>query len=536
MKKWGLLLMCICWSLGINAQHNMEIVKETIMDGMESFASRLDYLYTEDKKEQADIYVVNRRFGGEYFSYNGRAYKNLGDWLQKFYYLQLKEGEVNHVVTVNQKTVKKIGTVKDSRCYQFEATLTRSVAYEEDMFIADEPVTIEVEVDVNGGVRILGIKGNWAIKRIAPEYRWVYELEVNNVPSNIDKLGGKYIADVISKARLLKSYGGQKESYVDEVNVQAYYIDENDKEYKVKDGKYDLYFTKNYYSYGKTHNVRFRQEIVAKGKDFYVSQGNYPQTFEKNVYQEKGPKNIEIFDFDEYDAPYMEANFHYGLKNTFGLSIAGPFDDSRFTLGLYTAMCKNRISQLPKIVTEYYYNRVGMTTNLGTTVIVDGNGQSIQVEECTEKIIDIIYPSKRHYSNELDPDGEAKYKKAYSYTMAVAGMFVNNWWHLDLGLGVARTQDTYEMDNAYMMEVIEKTYTLNGVTKTETERRLERMGFSFLYKDYAKYHFAMRPSMNFYIPLADKSVFLKLGVGYTYVPTDTDADNVDFSIGCAINY
>ena len=537
MKKLGIFFLCLYCCLSISAQNNLVKIKEDIEDGMKSFASELDYICSENETERRDIGSVNRFMGGEYFTYNKSPYQNLGDWLGRFYMNQLKKGEVNHVISVDRKTVKRLGTVKDGHCYQFEAILTRESATGEDVVIPDEKLVVDVEVN-RGSVRVLGIKGDMTIKRFTPEYRWNYELKVTGVPDVIDEYGGHYTAEVVSVAHLIKSYGDFKRDTIEIAEVPVYYLGDKDKEDKVEKGSYNIKFPRNYSEYSKDYIIQFRQELIAKGKDFYVSQGNFSQTFKKEVTQEGTEKTWweKFIEIDDYVAPYWDVNIHYGLKTTFGLSFMGRFEDTRFTLGFLTAMCKDRMSQLWRWSYTWDYTILGTTTNLGTTVIVDQNGADVTVEKYSEKATDIIYPSKRGYSSEIDPDGEAKHKKVYSYNMLTAGMFVNNWWHLDLGLGVARTQDTYNMGDAYMIKVMERTYTLNGVTTTDTERRLERTGVSFLYKDKAKYHFAMRPAMNFYIPVSSDEIYLKVGAGYTYVPTDTDANNLDFTLGVGFNF
>lgn len=221
------------------------------------------------------------------------------------------------------------------------------------------------------------------------------------------------------------------------------------------------------------HTFKVQQQGLGEEYGKGIRQGNGIQSVDVMFSQQGKSKPLPpttfgewLTDFDEYDAGDMDVKFHYGLKKTFGLSSSYRFEDSRFTLGLYLAMCKNRISQLDWNLFNYeqshYVSIETGTTNLGTTVIVDKNGESITVEKYKETV-SYIKPSKRGYSEQMDPDKEAEHKKVYSYVMVKPGIYINNRIQLDLGLGVARTQNTYRMEDAWQIKVIDKTYEKNGV-------------------------------------------------------------------------
>ena len=56
------------------------------------------------------------------------------------------------------------------------------------------------------------------------------------------------------------------------------------------------------------------------------------------------------------------------------------------------------------------------------------------------------------------------------------------------------------------------------------------------YKDKNKWGFAIRPSLNFMIPL-DKyyELCLPIGIGYTYVTNNNSISSIDFSIGVSFS-
>ena len=535
--------MCIISFIPINAQSKSEIY-EQISYTMDDFISDLNNMKDEEDETGRKIQSIGFTFGSpNYFFYNGQNYNNLSNWLRRFYLGQLGDDVLMHEMTINKNSIKKESDDKVDKRYSFKATLKRDNESNprKDFLIKDEEVTFVVMVEEDKGVTILEMKGNWGIKRITPYYEWEYTLTIEQDSKYISPEGEEVTFKVNSFAQKNKIYEGLKK--VGTGNPIRVKVSINGDDKSMTDGGLYTYRIKRNISYDNiVHTFKVQQQGLGEEYGKGIRQGNGIQSVDVMFSQQGKSKPLPpttfgewLTDYDEYDAGDMDVKFHYGLKKTFGLSSSYRFEDSRFTLGLYLAMCKNRISQLDWNIFKYeqsqYVSVETGTTNLGTTVIVDKNGESITVEKYKETV-SYIKPSKRGYSEQMDPDKEAEHKKVYSYVMVKPGIYINNWIQFDLGLGVARTQNTYRMEDAWQIKVIDKTYEKNGVGQQETENVYERTGESFLYKDYEKFQLAVRPGINFLIPLDKYGEHnLTLGAGYTYVPGDTDANNLDFSLG-----
>lgn len=538
--KRVILLGCCLWNcLNINAQIDIEKAKTIITKQMESFCTVLDYLNAEDEYERYDTEDANKMFGGDYLQYNNTEYNTLGKWLKNFYCAQLDNEILQHTIVVDEMSIKKESNNPKNKRYSFKAILTRETGEGKDFKMKDVPVSFSVVLEDNNGIAIQEIKGDWKVKVVRPSYEWKYYLEVPNYHNEVAADGEKRQFSVRSWAQQMKVYEGIQ-TIPTERSVNVPVVVEGEKvDAEIKDNTVSVNFRYNYSREPRYYNVTVKQKKV--GEEM-INDGMVKKVTFTQLGQPKESWWKCLTQFDEYDAPDMDVKFHYGLDNTtFGLGATYRFDDTRFTLGFYGAMSKYRISLIDWTITKVYEQNTtivipGTTTNFGTTVIIDKNGNSVQVEKYTEKVIDVIKPTKRGYSQTMDPDGEAVHKKAYSYVMAMPGFYMNDWVHFDLGLGVARTQDTYRMEDAYQINVIEKSYVKDGVSETVTENKYVRTGDSFLYKDAAKFHFAVRPGLNLQIPVSSDEHYLKFGVGYTFVPSDKDANNLDLSVGFAFQF
>lgn len=544
MKR--LMMTWIGWfcCLSIMAQVPAGLDK-LISDELNNLSADLTYMNPRVTDEKIEIKDINHSFGGEYFLYNNKDYDNFGQWLQEFYIRELGNlKDLNHDLVLDKNSIKKENDNPSDLRYRFTVTLIRTNSNTSDDFLfKDETITFLATVNKQEErIRINQIIGNWTVNPVYPHYEWMYSLNINDNQMHFDGYGGSESIRCESTAQKVKVYGDIKKVDVGP-QVKVDLIGEIEKGTFVdlkfqEDGSGNVSVRRNY---GKTPRyITFKIYQKPLDNTSGVGSGNGPQTQTVTVSQTaiKVSGMKKLVSFDDYNAPTMDAKFHYGLNNTFGLSANFLLADSRFTLGFYAAMCKNRISQLDLgslFTSTHTMSFGGSTTNIGNTVIIDQNGGEVKVENCQIQKT-VLAPDKRGYSNEVDPDGEAQHKKVYSYIMAMPGIHVNDWLHFDLGIGAARTQDTYEMADAYNIVVTETKYEINGVSNVQTEQEYKRSGKSFLYKDFESYHFAVRPGINFLLPVFSDEHFLKIGAGYTFVPGDKDANQLDFSIGYAFQF
>jgi len=542
-----MLVVClIC--INMFAQKNIEQAKMIIEKEMVSFRSVLDYMNSMDEEERYDTNDINFSFGGDYFEYNGKNYENLGIWLNNFYLKELKNHMLTHFIVVDNTSVVKLSDNPVDLRYRFNATLNRKNESSTDDFkLKEEKVSFVVMVEKERGIRILGIDGQWEINPIRPQYVWDYSLATSKDIVYIGENGGDDIISITSTAQQKKKYGDLEISNIgNPVPVEFIVKPEGNLTYKKNNDTISLKLNRNYSKDRKEYAITVEQQPVNINTGYFVNKNKGPYYKTINISQSGITRPISIWEkiiyFDEYDAPNMDVKFHYGLNNTFGLSTTlRVSEDYRFTLGLYAAMCGNRISQIEwgdmfksTIITNS--SSISSEVSIGTNIIVE-NGVEVTVEKYKETT-HLTEPDKRGYSSIVDPDGEAEHKKVYSYIMVTPGMYVNNWVHLDLGIGFSRSQDTYWMADAYVLETKEISYEKNNIPVMKTEYAANiRSGESFLYKDRANWNFAVRPGVNFLIPLdMYEESYLTIGAGYTFVPGDVDANNLDFSIGYAFQF
>ena len=522
MKK--ILVTCfLLWGcLSLTAQNKVEQAKAVIAKIMPEFIDNLNYI-NADSDEQMEPEDIQATYGGDYLNINKSKYNNLTHWIQSYYKYQMGRRLLNHRIEVNKTSIEKVNNDKADLRYKFNATLRRESAdTSQDFMLRDEEVSFVVIADKAVGITILEIGGNWNVNTIRPHYEWEYTLSVSDEDVYFSEYGGEETIKIESHAQQLKKYGGLKTLKVGEPKKVEFKVKSDSYLKPVTSGNNIAVSTRrNYGEMTRQYTLNVTQVPLDNKVYAHTVVTNGPQTRIISIRQ--GAKSrAGFFDFDGMDAPSMDVKFHYGLNTTFGLSASWLLEDYRFTLGLYAAMCENRLSQVD-------LGGLKISSSLELEATYEEDGYQVHYKS--------VNPDERGYSSLVDPDGEAKHKKVYSYIMAMPGIYVNNWLHFDLGVGVARTQNTYEMAKVYRLATYEYTPLSDGLPTKETQYVPERTENSFLYRDYEKYRFAFRPGINFLIPL-DKhdGKYLTLGGGYTFVVGDRDAHNIDFSIGYGFQF
>ena len=200
------------------------------------------------------------------------------------------------------------------------------------------------------------------------------------------------------------------------------------------------------------------------------------------------------------------------------------FDNSRLSLGALIAMNFDNFRGMESIG--------GLANSSYSSVVISIGGTGDGVTNGYKVTTETVNPEKTNYSELMDPYNEAKHYTSRSLYLAQGGFNISQWMRFDLGLGAARAKNLYFMENAYALDIYkyEKTYsTLPDIDDVYVYRNRYK---DYYYEDPAKWGFAIRPALNFQIPLGSyNDSYLSLGLGYTFVTGIKDASSLDFSIG-----
>ena len=228
----------------------------------------------------------------------------------------------------------------------------------------------------------------------------------------------------------------------------------------------------------------------------------------------------KLIKYDNDDERH-DISLFYSPKFDLGLSYMYTPESCRFGFGLTLATTFNSYGEIfsSKSSNSYSFTSIGDHTL---------NGYKVEH--------DYLHPYNENYSAIMDPNGEAKLKTVSSLLLANVGLHVNDWLRFDLGIGAACSKNIYHMDNAYGVDKFTFVKTNSSLPDVEPYYHYSIAVKDWDYKDKNKWGFAIRPSLNFMIPL-DKyyELCLPIGIGYTYVTNNNSISSIDFSIGVSFS-
>lgn len=518
MKKSFISIVVTMCCISAHSQNEYEI-KKSIENSLMNFFSLLSFI--NDDEEPTNPSTIASDFRGEhYFRLNGTE-TTLENFLSSYSRSDLRNNFVNHTLQVSTNNIKKTSNTASDRRWNVKAKLLRENASGEDYFIKDEDVTFTVRWNgFDKEVSILDLNFSTPLKIVRPVTNREYKFEIDrrNSTLSVPYTGGDWKIAIQSWYRDVKSYPG-----IDgKTTVGDYYLSpytyQSQNNLKITENKNPQYLS---------GNLRGNYSKQPRNYTINLTQTNTGKTLNETI--TVGIKSTHsVFDFDSDG--YHQIELLYSLKYNFGLSYMYTFEDSRFSIGLLAAMNFDKFRGMK--------NFGGLLVSSYASVTIDPTGETGDGTTNGYKVTtETINPDKTNYSELLDPENEAKHYTSRSLYLAQAGFNISQWMRFDVGLGAARARNLYFMNNAYALDIYRYEKTSDNLPDIDDTYVYRNKYKDYYYKDPAKWGFAVRPALNFQIPLDsyDES-YLTLGTGYTFVSGIKDASSLDFSIGIRWEY
>ncbi len=509
----------------IKAQ-NEEVKRTTIINSLGLFFDDLSYL--NDEFDPIPAHVFESTFGnknittggGNYFRYNGHDF-DMVFFIKNYSQKNIEGRNINHTFDISNRkiNVKPMSQSSDDQRWQVNGILKRSNANfkeggSEDFLIKDEPISLIVRYNGEGKeISILEInieKPN--IQKVYPVYTndTIFTINKGQSITHLSSIGGEWHCKMNSYYIQTKSYPG---------------FDKTDKKISLLD-----YSLIKQTGKSRIDNIKLVNGVIAGSIPQNYSKNNcsYSLTLSQNntnrqqtiVITQSGDVNpcywCDFFDVDD-NYNLNQIDLSYNIKYGIGISYKCHFEDTRFSFG-------------GLIATNFDTYR-GWKSHKDiwiTEIFIDGSNT---IKEDMYKIhSETVKPETSNYSSLMDPYNSAKKYTARSLFLLQAGVNITNWVSFNFGTGIALSRNIYFLETAYgytkysyekldpMLPDLEDIYSYKAYYK------------DYYYKDPIKIHFAMRPSVDFRIPL-ERHEYLNLGLGYVITPGYKEGCSLDFSIG-----
>lgn len=501
-----------------HSQNEYEI-KNSIITSLTEFISLFSSFNDDDTTPNYPAVIAEMFRGEHYFRLNGTE-TTLENFLSNYDHTDLRDSlMIRHTLQVSTDNIKKTSKTASDRRWTVRAKLKRENATGEDYLIKDEDITFIVRwngLDINVSILELNFSTPLKIVRPVKNREYKFEIDRRNSILSVPYTGGDWKIAIQSWYRDVKIYPGiDGKTTIGDYHLSPYtYQSQNN--LKITENRTSQYLSGNlrgnYSKQPRNYTISFKQADTGKTLNQTITVGTKPTHC--------------IFDFDSYG--YHQIELLYSLKYNLGLSYMYTFEDSRFSLGLLAAMNFDKFRGMKRLDITSAYEGINITlpnqTGDGIT-----NGYKVTKETFT--------PNKTNYSDLLDPYNEAKHYTSRSLYLAQAGFNISQWMRFDVGVGAARARNLYFMHNAYALDIYRYEKTSENLPNIDDIYVYRNKYKDYYYKDPAKWGFAVRPALNFQIPLDsyDES-HLTFGAGYTFVPGIKDASSLDFSIGIRWEY
>ena len=533
MKRLYLLIISIIFCYSVNAQ-NEEVKRTTIINSLGLFFDNLSNINDELDPIPANVFVStfgNKNIisgGGNYFRYNSRDMDMASfiDW----YAQKCVEGKnINHSLNITQRqtNVKPLGNSSDDQRWEVKCVMQRTNAnFEEgnateDYLIKNVPVNFVVRYNGEGKeVSILEINiSNPVIQKVYPVFTndTTFVVDKSNSRLNLLSDGGDWSLKMNSYCTRTKSYPGfdKKESSKWSIDY-AFLPNAGDAKLlstNVSNGIIQGKVPKNYSQNSRSYKV-------------YVQQTNSNKSYYVSIDQSAAVKPCPLCDFFEIDNyhPLNQIEISYSLKYGIGLSYKYHFEDTRFYIG-------------GKIATNFDTFRgvnwfAGVNASSKVTINVD---QHIGDEDLYKINKEDVKPETNNYSSLMDPYNAAKKYTARSLFLVQGGVHVTNWLNFNLGAGIALNRNLYYLDTAYGYRKYSYEKLDPSLPDIDDVYQYSAYYKNYYYKDSYKVHFALRPAVDFRIPLGSHE-YINIGAGYVITPGFKDGSSVDFSLGYTFDF
>lgn len=510
--KRGIVVLIFCGIYLFSYSQNEIDIKNGIVYSLNDFFSQLSMI--NDDEEPIRPSTIAAGFKGEhYFRFNGKDI-SFENFLKDYSHSVLQNSYVNHTLDITKSSIKKTTSTETDKRYTVKAKLKRQNATDEDYYIKDEDITLIVKWNgIDKDVSILDVSFSAPLQIIRPiiEREYKFELDSENSILSVPYYGGNWKIALKSWFRDVKSYPG----IPDKTTEGDWYL-----------STFEGYSQDNL-KFEKSENPQFLSGTLrsnyskdARYYNFKLTQNSSGKSFNQRITHERRVTHWYDFDSDIFH----QLELFYSLKYNFGISYMYTFDNSRLSLGALIAMNFDNFRGMESIG--------GLANSSYSSVVISIGGTGDGVTNGYKVTTETVNPEKTNYSELMDPYNEAKHYTSRSLYLAQGGFNISQWMRFDLGLGAARAKNLYFMENAYALDIYkyEKTYsTLPDIDDVYVYRNRYK---DYYYEDPAKWGFAIRPALNFQIPLGSyNDSYLSLGLGYTFVTGIKDASSLDFSIG-----
>ncbi len=498
----------------LNAQSEYEI-RKGIEGSLNLFMSYISCLNDDEDLIQAST-IASDFGGGNYFRANGIE-TNLESFLKNYSSSDLRQIIVNHSLNFPSKSIFKTTSNSSDKRWTVKAKLIRENATNEDFLIKDEDITFVVrwnDIDKEIKISILELSFSTPLQIVYPkthrEYR--FEIDRSNSTLSLPYTGGDWKLSLRSWYRDVKSYPG-----IDGKTAKGdYYLSPY-----TYDSPNNLKVTENDNPQYLAGNLRGNYSKQEKKYSIRLTQTNTGKTIDQTI-TVRAKTRIDPFD---YDFEGNQIDLFYSLKYNFGVSYMYSFGFSRFSIGLLAAMNFDKFRGMKNWFEMEEVSNIFLGFSGGETDNNTVNGYNITTET--------INPKKTNYSSLLDPYNEAKHYTSRSLYLVQGGFNISQWARFDLGIGAARARNLYYMKNAYALDIYKYEKTSSTLPEIDDVYVYRNKYKDYYFKDPAKWGFAVRPALNFNIPMDGEysDYFLSLGIGYTFVTGIKNANSLDFSVG-----
>ncbi len=493
------------------SQNEYEI-RKGIQGSLENFMSRITFLNDDEEPIQAST-IASDFGGGNYFRVNGSE-TNLESFLKTYSRSVLRQMYVNHSLFFTTKSISKTSSNSSDKRWTVKAKLTRENATNEDYLIKDEDITFVVRWNgIDKEVSILEMSFSTPLQIVRPvtKREYIFEIDKNSSALSLPYTGGDWKLSIRSWFRDVKSYPGIE----GKTTLGDYYLSPY-----TFNSPYNLKVTVNENPQFLSGNLRGNYTKFPQSYNIRLTQTKTGKTIDQTITVKTKPRSGPF----DYDFEGSQIDVFYSLKYNFGLSYMYSFGDSRFTLGLLAAMNFDKFRGMKNL---------DLATSSYSSVVIDVTGETGDGTTNGYKVTtETINPEKTNYSEQLDPYNEAKHYTSRSLYLVQGGFNVTQWARFDLGFGAARARDLFFMKNAYALDIYKYEKTSSTLPDIDNVYVYRNKYKDYYFKDPAKWGFAIRPALDFNIPLDSYSdTFLSMGVGYTFVMGVKDANSLDFSVG-----
>lgn len=270
------------------------------------------------------------------------------------------------------------------------------------------------------------------------------------------------------------------------------------------------------------HKIKLASDNKSASRDVVVKENGNEFVF----YLWSSKDTPAFWDWDGGSDGSLYVSYHFSPKSQIGLNYLYRPQDSHFSYGLYLGVSTGLFKGI-RMVEAYSYAYAGHDI----TYSVDENGTLVNYREVSSLVND--KPIDK-YTEDIDPNHEAKKYDANALIIANFGYNPCNGLLIEAGIGAGYHQDRYYLPyTSYMTKTVTTNLNTGEVTE-EPQYDYIKGGGDKWFKQNSKWSPAFRLGAKALIPLDGwDNYFLTLGGGYTFQFTNMKYSSWDATLGFA---